>query len=282
MALKRKWIPSPNYSSRGGSGVRLIVLHTAEGARTIESLGGFFQGDVGASSHAGADDQPNVIGEYVSRGNKAWTQADYNPQCVSIELCGFAEWSTAEWRDNHPTMLENTAKWIAEEAAHFGIPITNLSASQAQGSGKGVCQHNDLGAGGGGHWDCGPNFPIDYVLDMARGGASAPEGVGEEMIASCLAANGSHHVFWVGTDGKSVWYRWQRKNESDWNDGGTLAKSSAKLAGLSASLSANGTMELFARQEDGKPMHLWQKANDSKWSGGEAGKQKAGFSPLPK
>ena len=48
--LKRVWIPSPNYSSRGGAGVRLIVIHTAEGARTIESLGSYFQGNVQASS----------------------------------------------------------------------------------------------------------------------------------------------------------------------------------------------------------------------------------------
>jgi hypothetical protein len=282
MALKRVWIPSPNYSSRGGASVRLVVLHTAEGARTIESLGGFFQGNVGASSHAGADDKVNTIGEYVSRGNKSWTQADYNPQCVSIELCGFASWSTSEWRDNHPNMLENTAKWIAEECAHFGIPLTKLSASQAQGSARGVCQHNDLGAGGGGHWDCGPDFPIDYVLSLAQGGAVTQPTEEGDMIASCLAANGAHHVFWVGSDGKTVWYRWQRKNETDWNDGGTLTKSKEKLVGLSASLSASNTMELFARQEDGDPVHLWQREGETSWSGGEEGKSKANFTGLPK
>ena len=31
MALKRVWDPSPNWSSRGGSGVRLVVVHTADG-----------------------------------------------------------------------------------------------------------------------------------------------------------------------------------------------------------------------------------------------------------
>jgi hypothetical protein len=43
VALQRKAIPSPSDSSRGGAKVRLIVLHTAEGARTIESLGAFFK-----------------------------------------------------------------------------------------------------------------------------------------------------------------------------------------------------------------------------------------------
>src|SRR5262249_50308412 len=142
MALKRVWMPSPCYSSRGGAGVRLIVLHTAEGATTIESLGGGFGNSANqVSSHTGADDKPNTVGEYVKRGNKAWTAANANPVAVQIEACGFAKWSTSEWKNKHPTMLDNIAKWIAEESKNYGIPITELSASQAQGSGRGVCQH---------------------------------------------------------------------------------------------------------------------------------------------
>lgn len=169
MALTRKAFPSPNYSSRGGATVRLIVIHTAEGAQTIESLGSFFQGDVSASSHTGIDDKKGVIGEYVRRDYKAWTAANANPVAVQTELCAFAKWSKAEW-DKHPNMLANCAAWIAEEAKFFGIPITRLSASEAQGSGRGVCQHADLGSWGGGHWDCGSSFPMDEVLQMARGG----------------------------------------------------------------------------------------------------------------
>ena len=71
MALKRIWMPSPCYSSRGGSAVRLIVVHTAEGARTIESLGNFFaNGANGVSSHTGADDQLGKVGEYVTRATR--------------------------------------------------------------------------------------------------------------------------------------------------------------------------------------------------------------------
>jgi hypothetical protein len=230
MALKRVWIPSPNYSSRGGSGVRLIVIHTAEGARTIESLGGYFQGNVSASSHTGADDKPNTIGEYVSRGNKAWTQGNANPYSVSIELCGFASWSESEWRDNHPTMLRNCAAWIAEEAAHYGIPLKALTESEAQGGGRGVCQHADLGASGGGHWDCGSGFPMDYVLDLARGGTADIPPTEEEQvaIAATVSATGVMHVFVEAEDG-SVWYTYQRKGENSWA-GGEAGK---KVAGLS-------------------------------------------------
>jgi peptidoglycan hydrolase-like protein with peptidoglycan-binding domain len=180
MGLKRVWIASPNYSSRGGAGVRLIVLHTAEGATTYQSLGSYFQGDVGVSSHVGIDDTLGTIGEYVTRGNKAWTQGNANPVAVAAEMCAFASWSESTWRNSHANMLNNTARWVAEEAGKFGIPITKLSASQAQGSGRGVCQHRDLGSWGGNHSDCGNGFPIDYVLSMAvdmfggGGGSTTP------------------------------------------------------------------------------------------------------------
>ena len=283
MALKRVWIPSPNYSSRGGSGVRLIVLHTAEGARTIESLGGFFQGDVGASSHVGADDKVNTIGEYVKRSNKAWTQSNYNPVAVSIELCGFASWSADEWH-RHPNMLDNCAKWIAEEAAAYGLPITRLNASQAQGSGRGVCQHVDLGSGGGGHWDCGSGFPMNEVLTMAHGGSPGPSPSteeGQQMVTSAVSDGGTLHVWWVTGDEQTVKYRYQRKGSSDWVDGGVFTKAPKKIAGLSATLTATGSLEVFCRYTDGNISHCWQKAGSTSWSGGTPGKDIAEFTPLP-
>jgi hypothetical protein len=173
MALNRIWLPSPNYSSRGGAGVRLIVIHTAEGSKTYQSLGNYFASSSSqVSSHTGIDDTVNTVGEYVKRGNKAWTASNANPVAVQAELCAFAAWDSAEWH-RHPNMLSNCAAWIAEEAAAFGIPITKLNASQAQGSGRGVCQHVDLGSWGGGHTDCGSAFPLDEVIAMA-GGQPAP------------------------------------------------------------------------------------------------------------
>lgn len=230
MALKRVWIGSPNCSSRGGSGVRLIVLHTAEGARTYQSLGSFFSSSSsGVSSHTGIDDTKGTIGEYVSRGNKAWTQGNFNPVCVSVELCGFAAWSTAEWKNNHHNMLENCAAWIAEEAAHFGLPVTRLSPSQAQGSGRGVCQHVDLGAAGGGHSDCGAGFPMDYVLDMAKGGSPAPPKPKppdvKDTVAVTSMEDGRLEVFAEEADGH-IWHRWNAQGGgwSEWASMGTPGK----------------------------------------------------------
>jgi N-acetylmuramoyl-L-alanine amidase len=175
--LRRVAIPSPNYSSRGGSTVTTIVLHTAEGALTYQSLGSFFQNPAsGVSSHVGIDDTPNTVGEYVPRSGNAWTAAAANSWSVQAELCAFASWTPDIWA-THPNMLANTAAWIAEEAAALGIPLVKLSPADAQNpAARGVCQHNDLGNMGGGHWDCGPGFPIDQVLAMAAGGAPPAAG----------------------------------------------------------------------------------------------------------
>jgi hypothetical protein len=85
----------------------------------------------------------------------------------------------------HPEMLKNAAQWLREEAGIYGIPLVNLTPSQAQGTGKGVCQHADLGAWGGGHVDCGKGFPIDYVLQLASSGnppVESTEGVERNMV----------------------------------------------------------------------------------------------------
>jgi hypothetical protein len=193
MALRRVAILSPNYSARN-SDVWLIVLHTAEGALTYQSLGAYFQNpNAGVSSHVGIDDTPGTVGEYVFPAHKAWTQANANPFAVSAELCAFASWSASEW-DQHRGMLDNAAEWIAEESARFGIPIRRLNASQAQSGVAGVCQHVDLGAMGGNHWDCGPGFPMDRVLAMASGGTTAPVPESEDNMVLADPDTGGYWV----------------------------------------------------------------------------------------
>ena len=200
MALNRVAIPSPNYSSRGGTPVRLCVLHTAEGSTSIESLGAFFQNPAsGVSSHTGIDDKPNTVGEYVPPGYKAWTAASANPYAIQTELCAFASWDAATW-NAHPHMLENCRLWINEECARFGIPRRRLTAHEAQSGAAGVCDHAALGASGGGHWDVGASFP----WHLALGGApppAAPKRKGREMIAATTTGKG----YWTTTSDGAVY-----------------------------------------------------------------------------
>ena len=218
MTLNRVWIPSPNYSSRSASPVRLIVLHTAEGALTYQSLGSFFASpSSGVSSHVGIDDSPNTIGEYVHRPYKAWTAANANPIAVQAELCAFAAWSSTEW-DRHSTMLNNTSQWIAEEAAYFNIPLVRLTPQQAQTDGRGICQHSDLGSWGGNHSDCGPAFPIDEVIYMAGSPRPTPPAEEEDMPSPCVFTTNDQNqqVFYVDGAGNLCHYWWDH-NTNRWS-----------------------------------------------------------------
>jgi hypothetical protein len=176
MSLTRHWYPSPNYS--GGSKKRLIVIHTTEGFTGNNGMYDcaiYFQGPVGASSHVVIDNyHPGHICEGVNRANGSWTQCNYNSVSVSVEQCAYASWSRNTWLNDKSDLLKNTAQWIAEEASKLGIPITRLSASQAQGGSAGICGHSDLGSAGCGHSDPGSGYPWDVVLDWARNGISQP------------------------------------------------------------------------------------------------------------
>jgi len=164
-------IASPNYSQRSGRTPRLVIIHTAEGARTVESLGNFFRSAaVQASSHVGIDDKR--IEQYVPYSMAAWTAGGANSISDQAELCGFASWSRQVWLTQHMRMLELTAQWVRERCLARGIPIVKITPKQVAAGSAGVCGHVDwtVGTGEGSHWDPGPQFPWDVVMNLANGG----------------------------------------------------------------------------------------------------------------
>jgi len=168
MTLTRVFIPSPNFSA-GRTQSRLLVIHSAEGALTYQALGAFFANPAAqVSSHVGIDDSDS-IGEYVKPDRMSWTAFAGNQWGLHAELCGFAAWSRAQWLE-HPTMLVNTAEWLAEEAARYAIPLVKVGAADIIAGKSGICGHVDLtqAGAGGNHWDPGPGFPWDVILERLR------------------------------------------------------------------------------------------------------------------
>lgn len=152
-----------NHSSRGGVRPRIIVLHiTVSHNRTglddLRSIGEFFQ-TVDASSHIVNDREGHDL-RCVRDADKAWTQAAYNPQALSIEQIEFEVKSSERWLKESKPQLNNTAAWVANWSHLYGIPLQHSTTN-------GVCQHRDLGAAGGGHVDCSPDYPLPYVLREA-------------------------------------------------------------------------------------------------------------------
>lgn len=157
--------------ARGSRPVSLLVLHTAEGARTAESLGAFFfRPTTQASSHVGIDDGKTL--QYVPYNRSAWTVRSGNPISENAELCGFAAWSRDEWLNNHRGMLDQAGAWLAARAHARGIPLVKLNPAQVGANAWGVIGHIDwtLGKHDGTHTDPGGQFPWDYVMQRAGGG----------------------------------------------------------------------------------------------------------------
>lgn len=168
-------IPSPNYESRGNARVRLIVLHTAEGARDVTSLGNYLANPaIEASYHVAFDDQR--MEQYVNYQFASWSTLSANPISDSGCCCGFAAWPRDEWLANHPQMLELAAQWVASRCAARGLPIRHLSLSEVAACRDdvnhpgGVIGHWDWtrGAQDGTHTDPGGNFPWDWVINRAQ------------------------------------------------------------------------------------------------------------------
>jgi hypothetical protein len=178
LAMDGPFIKASGYRSDRsrdeGKGVRLIALHTAEGATDEVSLGRFFERSSAGSSHGGVG-QDGGYAQYVRWEHTAWTNPPVSDQSDTLEICGFAGWSRATWL-KHPKMLDSIARWIAWRSVVRGIPIRRLSGSALR-TGKGVADHkgiNDVYHASF-HWDVGPGFPWDVVLRKAQEmGASKP------------------------------------------------------------------------------------------------------------
>lgn len=162
-------------SARGTRPVRLVVLHTTEGAMTAASLGAYFyRDDVQASSHVGIGS--DGVKQYVSYSRAAWTVRSGNPISDNAELCGYAHWTREQWLSEHRSTLDRAAAWVRQRCTARGIPIRKLTAADVAAGRAGVIGHVDWtnGMHDGTHTDPGGNFPWDYVIKVAADGA-APE-----------------------------------------------------------------------------------------------------------
>jgi hypothetical protein len=163
--------------SRNGTAVRVLAVHTTEG--TSYTAAGLRDADWWTgSSHAIADTRTLLTPAEgcVSYDRASWTLRSGNPWSDNIELVAMAGWTRAQWLER-PGLLDNCARWLADRSTARGIPLVKLTPAQYRAGGRGVIGHHDhtVGYADGTHWDPGPNFPWDIVLDKARGFAANEE-----------------------------------------------------------------------------------------------------------
>jgi hypothetical protein len=179
MGYTERWWDCPNYSGRGGVTPELLTFHTTEGSETGASLANWLGNPAAqVSYHAAVDMEAGIVHRFVDTDMKAWAQAQFNEEGLSIAFCtpeGAASgWSRDKWL-SMGVMLDNAAAIGRTFTQWYGIPLVELSSSSAQGGGTGDCQHANLGPGGGNHSDCGlGRFPMDEVIRRMGGQPGTP------------------------------------------------------------------------------------------------------------
>ncbi len=160
---------SPNQSSRRGVKPRLIVLHSTESdnvkgsSRDLANVADFLcRPATQASSHVIVDSDGNSA-RLVPDDAKAWTQAAFNPHCLSIEQIGRA--ASERWTRDE---IREAARWVARWSKKYDIPIRVGAVSGTSVARSGIVTHKMLGAAGGGHVDPGSAYPLTAMLNLAK------------------------------------------------------------------------------------------------------------------
>jgi N-acetyl-anhydromuramyl-L-alanine amidase AmpD len=148
------WRPSPNFSSRRGTRVDLIVLHDCEGGYE-GSIRWFEMSQSNVSAHYVVREDGSEATQMVDLDDNAWHACTFNRRSVGVEMGGFAS------RGFGAPLIETTARMFAFLCYHLQIPVRHARA----GVGPGIASHRDLGAAGGGHHDPSddPSFMQRFV-----------------------------------------------------------------------------------------------------------------------
>lgn len=197
--------------SRDGQKVIWIGLHTTEGNGTARQLrdADWWKG----SSHAIADNRELLTPAEgcVPYNRASWTLRRGNKISVNIEQIGWAKWPRDHWLGTQMPMLRHTARWVGDMSKMFEVPLEYIGIQGVRDRRSGVIQHNDYSkaTGDGSHWDCGPGYPIDVVMDMARGADKEDElsvQFETDMRKWCVATDKRFSDLWgrfgVRADGK--------------------------------------------------------------------------------
>ena len=201
--------------SRGGARPIWVVLHTAEGARTKESLANFFDGNPDASSHVGID--AGGFNDMIDSLLYAWTLGSGNRLSINGELCAFARWNRTQWLStgvvdgcvNPRQIIRNAAAWARRECERWGIPKRILTVEQCAAGWSGIIDHRtyNLAYRAGDHTDVGNGHPWDVfyadligVSDMSASDVIGKRPDGSEVTLGEAVLNLYNGAYFGGGD----------------------------------------------------------------------------------
>lgn len=211
-------------SARNKGRVLWIAVHTMEGITDADDAAAFFHRSTNSSAHAVADDQKLIEG-VVPYDRAAWTLRGGNPISDNLELCAFADMSRTQWlsRENvtfyAPSLkrmvtarrpyyqLVHAANWIRSRCQVRGIAMTKIGPAEVAVGNSGVIGHVDYTKGklDGTHWDPGPGFPWDVVMQLVGGALpEEDEDMGPQMTEFQPSGAVQYHRWTTECGGESL------------------------------------------------------------------------------
>lgn len=160
------------------SATNVVVIHSTEGPTAQSAATWFHDPRSTGSTHLVIDD--DKVFRCVEDDRVAYGAHPFNRDGMHLEIAGFARWSREEWLQ-HPRRIERAARVIARWCRLYDIPVQFLQRESLLAGPssrvRGITTHGTIVAacgnkpgslacgGAGNHWDPGPGFPLELVLD---------------------------------------------------------------------------------------------------------------------
>jgi N-acetylmuramoyl-L-alanine amidase-like protein len=167
-----------NFSSRNGTKVDLLIIHTEEPYGTdcvpAQHLADFIKDSEGTSNPVSyhyavgqrSDGAVEVI-DIVDTDYECWAVLDSNPNSINYCFAGSAvAMTTQEWMDRYGNAIDVVAYLVVADARKYNVPL-NVLVPPYPADPPGVTDHRYVTdhLGDGSHTDVGDNFPWPYFMD---------------------------------------------------------------------------------------------------------------------
>ncbi len=106
----------------------------------------------------------------VHEADTAWAAPGANNDGIQVEMVGRAEWTAARWGEpDARAMVERAGALVGEICRRHGLPIEILTTEDVLAGRSGITTHAAVSRAfkRSSHWDPGPGFPLDRLVDAA-------------------------------------------------------------------------------------------------------------------
>ncbi len=180
---------SPSNSSRGGTKIDAVFLHTQEGGGGDDAalnLARFLAVEANQVSYhycvSQASDGGVTVVDVVDTASESWSVLSANPRSINLAFAGSrASWSREQWLQQAKA-IDVAAYVIVQDCKKYGIP-TKVVAPPYTDRIPGISDHRYVTKilGDGTHTDVGDSFPWDVfaasVNKYVNGDQPAPPAV---------------------------------------------------------------------------------------------------------